>query len=103
MGLKVTDNKLQWKLVYNESTKHIMIFDKFDGVTKTTHSIYTSESLLDIFDYIFENEIKYDSFKITDYESFYTEAMKELTSPINDDIIDLIESTWLDIDTEYID
>ena len=90
--IKKTSFEKSWKLVYDNITKEIILLNKFPGITKTKKDIYMSTDFKDVVNHILTNSLNYHSIVIKDYEYFHTEAMKDLTSPTNDDIINLIES-----------
>ena len=91
-GLNISTSELGWKLIYNDTTKEIIMLDKFEGVTKTKKDAYMSTDFKDIVTHIQTNSLNYNSIILNNYEYFHTEAMKDLTSPTNDDVIELIES-----------
>lgn len=91
-GINTSTSDFQWKLIYDNSSKEIITLDKYNGVTRTKKDAYASTSFLDIANHIQTNSLNYNAITIKDYNFFYTEAMKDLSSPANDDIISLIES-----------
>lgn len=63
-NVKMSDNLLSWKLVWDAETKDVLFLNQIDSDIETINELFETKNINDIYDKINELGLKYDPFKL---------------------------------------